>query len=227
LRFGAKRDIVGPKGADRAPSGVSFKGDFVMPKISTSSLATSVLAVALGVTAATGVTFAATSSGHGAKACVNSKNVLELLNSKGHCARGFHQTTLGAQGPAGPRGTAGVAGPKGDQGIQGIQGPPGTPGAKGDTGASGATGLTDYETTFGDAVTDSGPSHAASATASCPGNTVVLGGGFDTNDNNLQINVIDNGPTSDSDWKVNLASQSNATYTVTAFVECATNSAGR
>jgi hypothetical protein len=58
----------------------------------------------------TGVTFAATSSSSGVKACANSKGVLALL-SKGRCKSGYKATTISKQGPTGKTGKTGPAGP--------------------------------------------------------------------------------------------------------------------
>jgi hypothetical protein len=58
-----------------------------------------VLSVVLAATAATGITYAATSA-HGVKACTNGKGDLSLL-AGGKCTSGAHRVTLGAQGPRG------------------------------------------------------------------------------------------------------------------------------
>jgi hypothetical protein len=85
---------------------------------SASKVGTGILAGALIATMATGVTFAA-SKHPDAKACTNSHGVLRLLNGHGKCAKGFHKSTLGAQGPKGSKGAPGAPGAKGDIGPQG------------------------------------------------------------------------------------------------------------
>jgi hypothetical protein len=59
---------------------------------------------------ASGATYAATSSAAGAKACVTSSGVLELLKGNGTCPAGSGPAVLGAQGPAGPAGTTILSG---------------------------------------------------------------------------------------------------------------------
>jgi hypothetical protein len=78
----------------------------------------------------TGVTFAATASSSGVKACVNSHGDLALL-SKSKCPHGYKATTISKQGPAGKTGKTGATGPRGTQGAQGVPGAQGVAGANG------------------------------------------------------------------------------------------------
>jgi hypothetical protein len=59
---------------------------------------------------ASGATYAATAGAAGAKACVTSSGVLELLKGNGTCPAGSGPAVLGAQGPAGPAGTTILSG---------------------------------------------------------------------------------------------------------------------
>ena len=59
---------------------------------------------------ASGVTYAANTGAAGAKACVTSSGVLELLKGNGTCPGGSGPAILGAQGPAGPAGTTILSG---------------------------------------------------------------------------------------------------------------------
>jgi len=88
----------------------------------------------------------------------------------------------GPAGPQGPQGPAGPRGPAGPQGPQGPQGAPGPQGPQGDTGPQGpAGGLAGYEIVHNDLMFASNVlAEAASVTASCPQDKVVLGGGWAT-----------------------------------------------
>jgi hypothetical protein len=92
-------------------AGVERRG-VVMRGVGGSTIGAGIIAGALLVTLTTGITYA-TTSGSGAKACVNSKAVLRLLKSDGKCPSGYSKTTFGAQGPKGDKG---VRGPKGEPG---------------------------------------------------------------------------------------------------------------
>ncbi len=59
---------------------------------------------------ASGATYAVTAGAAGAKACVTSSGVLELLKGNGTCPAGSSPAVLGAQGPAGPAGTTILSG---------------------------------------------------------------------------------------------------------------------
>jgi hypothetical protein len=59
---------------------------------------------------ASGVTYAATTGAAGAKACVTSSGVLELLKGNGTCPAGSGPAVLGAQGPPGPAGATILSG---------------------------------------------------------------------------------------------------------------------
>jgi hypothetical protein len=64
--------------------------------------------IAAGI--ASGATYAATTAAAGAKACVTSSGILELLKGNGTCPAGSSPAVLGAQGPAGPAGTTILSG---------------------------------------------------------------------------------------------------------------------
>jgi collagen triple helix repeat protein len=90
----------------------------------------------------------------------------------------------GGQGPRGETGTAGPFGPAGSQGPAGpagAQGPSGADGAPGPTGPQGPPGPSDSQVTA--AVSATTPVSAplgtvATATATCPAGTKILGGGI-------------------------------------------------
>jgi hypothetical protein len=84
-----------------------------MARVSFSAIAVVATAVVLTAAISTGLTYAATSSGSGVKACANSKHNLGLLTKAGKCPTGYHATTIGAIGPRGPRGPAGKKGAPG------------------------------------------------------------------------------------------------------------------
>jgi hypothetical protein len=105
----------------------------------TSNIGVGLVAGALIATMATGITYASTTGG-GARACVNSQGRLALLNSHGKCASGYRTFTLGARGSKGEPGPRGIQGLKGDQGIQGVQGMKGDQGLQGIQGIQGLTG---------------------------------------------------------------------------------------
>jgi|GEM_PF-2064743 len=79
----------------------------------------------------------------------------------------------GLDGPPGPQGPIGLTGSQGVQGDKGEQGPIGLTGSQGLKGDNGVSGL---EIVMG---TPSAPSEDfLSVTATCPGNKMVIGGGY-------------------------------------------------
>ncbi|MFC6286350.1 hypothetical protein ACFP3Q_17975 [Nocardioides sp. GCM10027113] len=105
----------------------------------------------------------------------------------------------GEQGPAGPKGEQGPAGPKGDTGPAGApgeQGPAGQPGAPGPAGPAGVSGYQTVESprvTFG---TSSDPyTYFRSVSATCPGSTRPLGGGYDIQGRIGDVTVVSMKPT--------------------------------
>jgi hypothetical protein len=77
--------------------------------------------------------------------------------------------------PAGAQGAAGPAGPTGPKGNTGPPGADGQPGQDGQDGGQGLPGVSGLDRVFATSVTDS--NSGKSATAVCPGDKRVLGGG--------------------------------------------------
>jgi hypothetical protein len=117
-------------------------------------------ALAVGVLAVAGTTWASTPDGNGViHSCYNvsgnssgSLRVIDTANgstcSKHEQALNFNQT--GPQGPQGLQGTQGLQGLQGDQGLPGADGQPGTQGPQGEQGVQGIQGVQGA----------AGPSHA-------------------------------------------------------------------
>ncbi|MET8517120.1 collagen-like protein, partial [Streptomyces sp. NPDC005077] len=84
----------------------------------------------------------------------------------------------GATGPTGPTGTNGTNGTNGVDGATGPQGP---------TGPTGTTTLDTYVVTG-----PTGTGLLATSTASCLGNDVAVGGGYNTD--SASVNVTENAP---------------------------------
>jgi hypothetical protein len=83
-------------------------------------------------------------------------------------------------GRRGPRGLRGRRGPRGPRGAAGPAGAQGAPGANGANGAPGPSGMSGVEVVVanGNTISTPGTQHS-SATASCPPDKKVLGGGAD------------------------------------------------
>jgi hypothetical protein len=77
------------------------------------AVALAVVAAGLAVAgAATGITYAATSSSSGSvHACANSNGTLRLLDAHGHCPKHFAKVSISERGPRGKTGKAGPRGP--------------------------------------------------------------------------------------------------------------------
>lgn len=97
-----------------------------------------VVAAAIALLAAVGVTYASRSGKAGTiNACVKKKGGwLRVVAAKAHCRPSERRLSFNRQGPKGARGQAGVAGPQGELGA------PGAPGAPGATGPPGASAYT-------------------------------------------------------------------------------------
>ena len=155
---------------------------------------------------------------------------------------------VGAAGPAGPVGPPGPQGPKGDTGAGG---PAGEPGLKGDTGAVGPKGDTGAVGPKGDTgavgpqgppgpadsqvigpVTATTPASAplgtvATATATCPAGTKVMGGGMSISvsvaGQRSRVSTDSNYPSAPDAWTGSLVIASGlvgATATVNVYAVC-------
>jgi hypothetical protein len=128
---------------------------------------------------------------------------------------------VGPMGPVGPIGPVGLIGPVGPQGLQGEQGPQGLPGQQGIQGVPGPAGISGLEVVQ----VYSGTQNAdiINVIAECPAGKNVLGGGFATAGNNVDITVATNGPVGSTQWAVQ-AAQNDLTarlWSVFAFAICA------
>ncbi len=70
-------------------------------------------------TAATGITYAATTGGTAVHACRNSAGTLRLIDSHGHCPSNYTKVWISERGPRGPRGYRGLPGEPGEPGAPG------------------------------------------------------------------------------------------------------------
>jgi hypothetical protein len=149
------------------------------------------------------------------------------------------QGVTGATGPTGVTGATGADGMTGVQGVTGANGATGATGATGVTGVTGATGATGVTGATGatgsiggwERVESAAPpvpaGGHASATATCSAGRKVVGGGYlvtGTDPAADVVGVTENGPTSDTTWRVtvNLSPGSTNPWTLTAYVICVT-----
>ena len=148
----------------------------------------------------------------------------------------------GVPGPPGPRGKQGKRGPRGHTGPQGPQGIPGTPGGpagpagapgapgvKGDTGAVGPAGPRGPRARRSDPVvyantSASNTSSPKTATAHCPSNRRLTGGGFSTSVLSTDLTLRQSNPLGTRGWTVNVAEedgfQNNIAWSVSAYAIC-------
>ena len=176
------------------------------------------------------------------------KGARDFLNSLGGLARGDvlwvrtsgsgAWTQIGAAqepvaGPSGPAGLncwdldgAGEFHPAEDQDGDGeptagdCRGPQGEPGQDGDSpNVFVTTALTDVV----EVINIQGPSSMAgkAAIASCPPNSVVVGGGYHASSGNQTVNVWSSRPSGTAGWLAQ-AAPSNENFTLTAYALCAT-----
>jgi hypothetical protein len=124
----------------------------------------------------------------------------------------------GATGPQGTKGDTGTAGDRGPAGIAGAGGPPGTP------GADGATGMSGYEVVVGNVAAGSQTGfNVADSTATCPGSKRVVGGGFMSGANNVDVYTVYSQPDlAGTAWFVRTAKPTTTPYTTTAYAICVT-----
>jgi hypothetical protein len=122
----------------------------------------------------------------------------------------------GVRGSRGPTGTPGLQGPAGPSGPQGLPGPPGPAG-------EGQTVGTQYNFVQPNAQTivqTVGPGQVDSASAGCPPDQVVLGGGFRSSGSRAAKVFVDDSFGSRDTWTVGLDNSggaSRATVAVTAY----------
>jgi len=93
-----------------------------MTMVSIKRIAAIVFVATLAAGVASEVTYAATATSSGARACETGAGVLELLKGNGTCPAGSSPAVLGAQGPAGPAGTTIMSGqvpPRTTMGVTG------------------------------------------------------------------------------------------------------------
>lgn len=121
----------------------------------------------------------------------------------------------GVSGPAGATGPVGATGPAG---ALGATGPAGAPGAKGSSGPAGVLGLPKYTRVNGTAVPISGNT-AGTAVVDCPAGTVILSGGFISQNFNLRI--TDSYPFGTTQWFVSAKNEGANPFTLQAFALCA------
>src|SRR6266487_2156965 len=135
-----------------------------------------------------------------------------------------HKGDTGPQGQTGPKGdtgTQGQTGPKGDTGTQGPAGPKGDTGPQGPTGPIGPDKVISTQIVT-KSITTSGPGQAT-ATAVCPSDTALGGGGFyveNAGTDPSQYTVFENRPISGtpaSSWTASISSKVAATLTAYAL----------
>jgi len=136
----------------------------------------------------------------------------------------------GQQGPQGERGYSGLQGPKGDTGETGPQGEQGPIGPMGPEGPQGSEGVPGPAGFMGVQVVTSGtfissPPYKTNVRATCPDNTVLIGGGCGAESNHYDNYNNTNAPTSsnnDGNYDSWLCTYRNsANLNVTAYAICA------
>lgn len=139
--------------------------------------------------------------------------------------------STGPQGPAGARGAQGEPGPAGPQGERGPAGPQGATGATGPAGPAGPPGLAGVQTVSNDIqlTWPAGGTGSVQTGVACPAGKRVIGGGASASATAVYINAsrpID--LPGIQRWSVSASTPSSngtgqtRTFTVTAFVICAT-----
>jgi hypothetical protein len=134
----------------------------------------------------------------------------ELINAK-------HLGPAGPTGPVGPKGEPGTPG--------GPAGPQGPAGATGPAGPQGPKGIGDVKTYTNASANNTSP--GKTATATCPSNRTVVGGGYSTNILSTELVLRSLHPLSTRGYTVDVYEgpgfQSNIAWSVTAYAICATN----
>lgn len=148
------------------------------PSMSGRCLFTAFVATAVIVLAFAGSTSATTKASGKIYACVKkTSGAVRVVTATTRCRSGERKLSWNS---AGARGAAGTPGPPGARGPTGLRGPQGVQGAKGDRGATGATGPTASQVVTGtpkSTALDPAVGTTLDATATCPADTALLGGG--------------------------------------------------
>lgn len=108
----------------------------------------------------------------------------------------------------------------------GKRGLPGPPGQQGSPGAPGSPGLSNYLRVEGDESAQ-GQALSREVNATCPNGSKALGGGYSLPFQSggggvAAINIYKNEPTSDTVWTVAGADDSGSSWSIRAYVICAT-----
>ncbi len=119
-----------------------------------------------------------------------------------------------------------AAGERKKSGKKGPPGPPGSQGLPGEPGAPGAPGLSNYLRVEGDP-SGEGSALSREVSATCPNGSKALGGGYSLpfvsgGGGVAAINIYKNQPTSDTVWTVAGADSSGSSWSIQAYVICAT-----
>jgi hypothetical protein len=144
-------------------------------------------------------------------ACVsNSSGEIKIIAATATCPSNYRaldwniQGPAGQQGPIGPVGPMGPVGPTGSVGPTGPIGPQGEPGPQGLQGIQGHAGISGLEIVQVNSGTQD--AYRIDVFADCPNGKKVLGGGFQTAGNNIEVSVGTNAPNiNGSGWVVSMA----------------------
>jgi hypothetical protein len=125
----------------------------------------------------------------------------------------------GPAGPAGPTGAVGAVGPAGPQGPAGPAGPAGPTGPQGEQGPQGPAGINGVEVVTATSAYDA--TQVKTQTVSCSEGKTALGGGGFTNSGAA---IMDSFPTNNppTGWSVSAYRGASGSYSLTAYVICAT-----
>ena len=175
---------------------------------------------AVGLTGPAGATGATGSTGAGATGATG--------------ATGPGAGATGATGSTGATGATGASGSDGSDGLTGATGPSGPAGPTGVTGAPGSDGVTGPTGATGPGIggvtivqgiaTASNNTTPKTATATCPGATSALGGGYTVTGATDSVIVFDSHPTSGAVWSVSGVRTGGGpapTWALQAYVVCA------
>ncbi len=150
--------------------------------------------------------------------CVNNTSgEIKIIAATANCPSNYHSLDWNIQGPAGQQGPIGPVGPVGPVGPIGPQGLQGERGLQGDQGPAGISGLEVVQVHSG-TLND----FRIDVTAQCPAGKQILGGGFASFGNNVDVSVATNAPNGSS-WVVTMV-QNDLTprlWSVSAYAICA------
>jgi hypothetical protein len=167
-------------------------------------------------------------------ACVrNGVGLVRIIGPNQQCRN--HETAVdwGIIGPQGEPGPQGDIGPQGPQGLQGETGPQGPQGMQGETGPQGATGAQGPQGPQGPGgeirrspTYTINPNTIFSISFSCPSNRQILSGGWLMDETNPAgaFHLIQNGPTTDSLWRSQVANDISSPITGHFWIVCETSS---